>query len=212
MTQRDQTHINMGRLIVVSAPSGGGKTTLLRRLIEVDSICFLSVSHTTRPPRKGERDGEDYFFVSREEFDELISQNAFLEWAEVHGNRYGTTKASVADRLSEGRDVILEIDVLGHSQVKRSFASSISIFVVPPSLEELRRRLTNRGKDSEETIHLRLQNARQEMTQISQYDYLVINQHLKKCFDDLWSIIKAQRCRMEKMKAQIAEQVEKFCI
>lgn len=189
-----------GLLIIISAPSGAGKSTLTHRLLRHDGRCHMSVSHTTRAPRTGEEEGTDYFFVSPNNFDAMIADGAFLEWAEVHGHRYGTSKEAVGRQRLTGKDVILEIDVSGHAQVKRIMPHAVSIFVMPPSIDELRRRLIHRAKDSEETIALRLQNARNEMEQFEQYDYVVVNRDLERCFDELWSIIKAERCRTARFK------------
>ena len=148
-----------GNLFVVAAPSGAGKSSLVKALMELDSAIQLAVSHTTRPPRGQEKHGRDYFFLSPEEFDGMVGRDAFLEWAHVHGNRYGTSRHAIEERLSRGADVLLEIDFQGAINVKRIFANAVLIFILPPSWEELRARLQRRGEDSAEVIELRLKNA-----------------------------------------------------
>ena len=148
-----------GNLFVVAAPSGAGKSSLVKALLELDSHVQLSVSHTTRPPRGQEKHGREYFFVSDPEFDAMVQANAFVEWASVHQRRYGTSRKAIAERMAEGADVILEIDYQGALQIKQLFANTSSIFILPPSLEELRARLERRGEDSAEVIELRLRNA-----------------------------------------------------
>lgn len=189
-------------LFVLSAPSGGGKTTILKKVMAALPGLVFSVSHTTRPPRPGERNGRDYHFVGREEF--LVIRNSsppgFLEWAEVHGNLYGTGRAEVERELRAGRDVILDIDVQGALQVK-STAAPVLIFIAPPTLAELEARLRRRGTESEETIRLRLDNARRELALTDRYDYLIINDRLDEAIDSLRAIIIAERCRRRRSPA-----------
>jgi guanylate kinase len=189
-----------GRLFIISAPSGAGKTTLLQRIIPgVERLCF-SVSHTTRSPRSGERDGINYFFIDREAFLKMRNKNAFLEWAEVHGEFYGTSKDAVIDRLDEGFDVILDIDVQGAAIIKKSrLIEATSIFISPPNVAELERRLRGRAQDSEKTILLRLENAKKEMMAIGEYEYLIINDQLDEAAKVLESIILAQRAKMHRL-------------
>ena len=185
-----------GMLLIISAPSGTGKTTLLKHLMKDLKGVVFSVSHTTRLPRTGERNGLDYHFVNTETFNSLKNHNDFLEWAEVHGNFYGTSKTEVVRQLEKGLDVILDIDVQGARQVKNSSGLlNISIFISPPSLEEQESRLRKRGTDSEETITLRLANARKEISEAGNYDYFIINDNLQKAVDILQSVIIAERCR-----------------
>lgn len=188
--------MSVGILFILSAPSGAGKTTLLKRVMaDLPGLAF-SVSHTTRAPRVGEQDGVDYYFVSRGAFATMREQGLFLEWAEVHGNLYGTSKPAVVAQLEAGIDVVLDIDVQG-AAIVRKFAAipAVSLFISPPSLEELEKRLRGRETDSEETILLRLQNARNEMRAAVAYDYLVVNDHLELAVDTLRAIVIAERSR-----------------
>ncbi|MCR5845777.1 MAG: guanylate kinase [bacterium] len=177
------------RLFVISGPSGAGKGTLVKGLMSVREDLWLSVSATTRQPRPGEIDGETYFFLSREEFDRRIEEGDFLEWADVHGNRYGTLRSAVEQRLEDGLSVILEIDVQGALIVQRSYPEAILIFVKPPSFEELRKRLIGRGTESEEQIELRLANAKMEMELEGCYNYSVTNDEVDIAVSELNSII-----------------------
>jgi len=188
-----------GSLIIISAPSGAGKTTLLKRVMaEVDRLVF-SVSHTTRPPRPGERDGQDYYFCDRQSFEAMIGSDAFLEWARVHDNYYGTALAPLARQLEQDFDVVLDIDVQGASIVReKGLFQAVYIFVAPPGLEELERRLRGRNTEDEPTIAKRLQNARREIEQIPAYEYLVINDNLEDAVRQLAGIIYAERARMQR--------------
>ena len=185
-----------GKLFILSAPSGAGKTTLLKRVMaDLPGLAF-SVSHTTRLPRAGEQDGVDYHFVSRAQFEAMRDQGVFLEWAEVHGNLYGTSRPAVLAQLATGLDVILDIDVQGAAILRESAAiPAASLFISPPSLPELERRLRGRGTDSEETVLLRLKNARQEMQAAVDYEYLIINDRLEQAVDTLRAIVIAERSR-----------------
>jgi guanylate kinase len=184
-----------GNLFVVSAPSGAGKSSLVKALIQADARVRPSISHTTRAPRGQERDGREYFFVSGDQFDALVAEGSFLEWACVHGNRYGTSRASIQTSLAEGCDVMLEIDWQGALQIRQRFAHAILIFVLPPSLDELRARLTQRGEDAPETIALRLQNAERELAQTKHFDYVIINGSFERALSDLQTVVRAQRLR-----------------
>ena len=164
-----------GNLIIISAPSGTGKTTILKEIIPHLQGLIFSVSHTTRAPRTGEENGKDYHFVSKEQFLDLRDQGGFLEWAEVHGNYYGTSKREVEAMLEDGLDVFLDIDIQGARQVRQASPDALSIFISPPSWQEQEKRLTGRGTDSMETIQLRLKNAKAEMKDIGLYDYVVMN-------------------------------------
>ncbi|MBR2522126.1 MAG: guanylate kinase [Coriobacteriales bacterium] len=177
------------RLFVISGPSGAGKGTLVKGLMSVREDLWLSVSATTRQPRPGEIDGETYFFLSREEFDRCIEEGDFLEWADVHGNRYGTLRSAVEERLEAGLSVILEIDVQGALIVQRSYPEAVLIFVKPPSFEELRRRLIGRGTESEEQVELRMANAKVEMELEGCYNYSVTNDEVDIAVSELNSII-----------------------
>jgi guanylate kinase len=184
-----------GNLFVVAAPSGAGKSSLVKALMELDSHVQPSVSHTTRPPRGQEKHGREYFFVSPQEFDTMVMNNAFVEWAHVHGHRYGTSKKAIEDRIAHGADVILEIDWQGALQIRRAFANATLIFILPPSWEELRSRLERRGEDSAEVIELRLSNARIEMAQAQAFDFVIINELFERALFDLKAIVHAQRLK-----------------
>jgi len=184
-----------GNLFVVAAPSGAGKSSLVKALLELDSGVLPSVSHTTRPPRGQEKHGREYFFVSQQEFDAMVLNEAFLEWAHVHGNRYGTSKKAVEDRIAKGSDVVLEIDYQGAIQIKKIFANAVLIFILPPSWEELRSRLERRGEDSADVIELRLQNAALELAQAKEFDFVIINELFERALFDLKAIVHAQRLK-----------------
>jgi len=183
-------------LFVLSAPSGCGKTTILQKVMaELPGLAF-SVSHTTRKPRAGEQDGRDYHFVSREQFMAIGDQHpsGFLEWAEVHGNFYGTSRQDVEARLAEGMDVVLDIDVQGAAQIRQN-AEPVTVFIAPPSLAELERRLRGRGTESEESLTVRLANAEKEMQDVDAYTYLIINDRLEEAVQALQAVIIAERGR-----------------
>ncbi len=184
-----------GNLFVVAAPSGAGKSSLVKALLELDSRVQPSVSHTTRPPRGQEKHGREYFFVSEGEFDAMVTGNALLEWAHVHGNRYGTSRRAIEERISQGADVVLEIDFQGAIQIKRIFANAILIFILPPSWEELRSRLERRGEDTAEVIDLRLKNAALELAQAHEFDFVIINDLFERALFDLKAIVHAQRLK-----------------
>lgn len=184
-----------GNLFVVAAPSGAGKSSLVKALMELDSRVVPSVSHTTRPPRGQELHGREYYFVSKETFDQMVIQGAFLEWAMVHGNRYGTSKQAIEQRMNQGADVVLEIDFQGAIQVKRIFPNAVLIFILPPSLEELRSRLERRAEDSAEVIELRLVNAATEMAHAREFDFVIINELFERALFDLKAIVHAQRLK-----------------
>jgi guanylate kinase len=184
-----------GNLFVVAAPSGAGKSSLVKALMELDAGVQPSVSHTTRAPRGQEFHGREYFFIDDAQFDEMVATNAFLEWAYVHGNRYGTSSATIQERISQGMDVVLEIDFQGAIQIKRLFANAVLIFILPPSWEELRSRLHRRGEDTPEVIETRLANAATEMAQAHEFDFVIINQLFDKALFDLKAIVHAQRLK-----------------
>ena len=184
-----------GHLFIVSAPSGAGKTTLVRLLLEKDPGIRVSISSTTRPPRTGENDGREYHFVDVQYFLEMVSRGDFLEWAEVHGNYYGTSRRWIEAEMSAGRDVLLEIDWQGAQQVRKAFPAAIGIFILPPSLEELKSRLSGRGTDSAETIARRIAAARDEMRHVDEFDYAIINDALPQALGQLLAIVAASRLR-----------------
>lgn len=184
-----------GTLFIIAAPSGAGKTSLVSTLTESDDKLVVSVSHVTRPIRPGEENGKNYFFVDEQEFNNLIEQGAFLEHARVFDHYYGTTKAWVEQQLSNGLDVILEIDWQGAAQVRALIPESVSIFILPPSLATLEERLTNRRQDSSEVIARRLQEASLEMSHYKVFDYLVINDQFEQALHEMRSIVTSQRLR-----------------
>ena len=184
-----------GNLFVVAAPSGAGKSSLVNALMELDSRLTHSVSHTTRPPRGQEVHGREYYFVSEPQFDQMILQGAFLEWARVHGNRYGTSKAVIEERIAQGGDIILEIDYQGAIQVKQIFRNAILIFILPPSWDELKSRLQRRGEDTPVVIETRLKNAAAEVKEVQEFDFVIINQVFESALFDLKSIVHAQRLK-----------------
>lgn len=192
-----------GILFVISAPSGAGKTTLCKEIIDFFPSLRHSVSYTTRPQRPGEQDGIDYHFVTRTVFDAMVAQEAFAEWAEVHGNRYGTAIETLERFRSEGSDILLDIDCQGARQLKKSYRQGVFIFVLPPSLTELQRRLHGRNTDSPEVIARRIANARDEIREAVWYDYLVINDDFSQAFSELKSIVLAEGCRTSRRQAII---------
>lgn len=187
-----------GSLYIVSAPSGAGKTSLVGKLIEEDSRVVVSISSTTRDKREGEENGVNYHFLSKAQFEEKIEQGDFLEHAQVFDNYYGTSKSSVEDQLNAGKDVILEIDWQGAQQVRNLIPESTSIFILPPSRDELLRRLNGRGTDSEEVIAKRMQEASSEMSHYNEFDYIVINNRFDTALDQLKSIFCANRVTKKK--------------
>jgi guanylate kinase len=197
-----------GILFVISAPSGAGKTTLCKEIIDFFPSLRHSVSYTTRPQRPGEQDGIDYHFVTRTVFDAMIAQEAFAEWAEVHGNRYGTAIGTLERFQSEGSDILLDIDCQGARQLKKSYRQGVFIFVLPPSLTELQRRLHGRNTDSPEVIARRIANARDEIREAVWYDYLVINDDFSQAFSELKSIVLAEGCRTSRRQAIISRILE----
>lgn len=182
-----------GNLFIITAASGAGKTSLIKALLAEDAHLKLSISHTTRKPRPGEQDGVDYHFVDDAQFLQMLGEACFLESAEVHGARYGTSQSAVDAPLLAGHDVILEIDWQGAAQVRRLFPNAISIFVLPPSIETLEQRLNNRGQDSQETISKRVAAARAEMRHVSEFDYVTINNYFDVALQDIRAIIRTQR-------------------
>jgi len=196
-----------GELFILSAPSATGKTTLIGQLFsqhpEVAEHLAFSVSHTTRPPRTGEVPGEHYYFVDRREFDRMIETDAFLEWAEVHGRHYGTSKAEIRGLLDDGKDVILDIDVQGAQQILAQHPQMPAIFLLPPSYEEMERRLRSRALDDEEQITRRLRVAGEEMQCYSGYEYVILNDSLDRACKALAAIFLARRFRRDRMQNQI---------
>jgi guanylate kinase len=199
-----------GLLLVVSAPSGTGKTTVVERLVETIPGLDLSRSYTSRALRAGERDGVDYNFISRETFAGMIERGEFLEWAEVFGNLYGTGRAETEARLASGADLVLVIDVQGARQVRTRMAGTVGVFVLPPSFEVLEHRLRGRSKDPEAAIARRLDTARSEISAVVEYDYVVVNDDLDRCVGELRAIVTAERARLARRQPAVAPIVETF--
>ena len=195
---------------MISAPSGSGKTSLANRALEEIPKLKFSVSHTTRKPRPGERDRVEYIFVSEKEFEEMIGQGTFLEHARVYGNYYGTSRAFVDEQLSVGYDVLLDLDVQGAAQVKKSYPEAILVFVFPPSLEVLKTRLKNRGLDDPSIIDKRLRIAKKEIQRYTDYQYVIINREIEESLVELKSIIQVAGCRLEKRKDLAAQIIKTF--
>lgn len=195
-----------GTLFIVAAPSGAGKSSLVNALLEREPGIVLSISHTTRPPRPKDKDGVHYHFVKRAEFELLVEKDAFLEHAEVFGNLYGTSRATVAERFAAGRDVLLEIDWQGAQQVRQKLPC-VSIFILPPSREELLRRLRSRGSDSETAIARRTADARAEMVHCREFDYIIVNDDFATALAELQAIVTSQRLRCEKQLARHQAQI-----
>jgi guanylate kinase len=186
-----------GSIIVISAPSGAGKSTLVKRLLASMPDLKFSVSYTTRPPRRGERNGRDYFFVTRQRFKRMIAAEEFVEWADVFGHLYGTSRKQLRAMQEAGRDIVLDIDVQGHRQVRKRLPEAVSIFVLPPSYQELARRLRHRHSDAPEVIERRLSDARQEIRHWPEYDYLVVNDRLPAAMRALRAVVEAARFRRQ---------------
>jgi guanylate kinase len=202
--------VSRGILFVVSSPSGGGKGTLIHRVLNGVSGLGYSVSYTTRAPRNGEVDGVDYFFVSPEKFEELVAADEFLEWARVHGNLYGTSRAQVVREIGERHDIILEVDVQGAASVRKLLGDSVSIFIVPPSFDVLRQRLVARGTDSPVELELRLRNAPVELRQYVTFDYVIVNDDLERAGAQLASIVHAERARRKRQEQEVRRIAETF--
>ena len=184
-----------GNLFCVAAPSGAGKSSLVKALLELDSRLDVSVSHTTRAPRGQEQDGREYCFVDEPSFRAMIERGEFFEWAQVHGHLYGTSRKAIEARLERGEDVVLEIDWQGALQIKQLFPHAVLIFILPPSWEELRQRLTRRGEDRPEVIETRMANARQEVAQARHFDFVIINALFETALFDLKTVVHSQRLR-----------------
>jgi guanylate kinase len=196
-----------GSLFIVSAPSGAGKSSLVKALLEEDERLALSISYTTRAPRKGEVNGREYHFVERKTFDAMLERGDFLESAEVHGNRYGTSQRWIEEMRARGLDIVLEIDWQGALQVRKAFSDAVSIFILPPPpvLPELERRLRGRGQDSEEAIQRRLRDAREEISHAEEFDYVIINKEFEEARRDLAAIVRASRVKLAEQSARHPE-------
>jgi guanylate kinase len=197
--------MKVGRLYVISAPSGTGKTTLLKRVMKELPEMKFSVSYTTRPSRSGEKNGVDYHFVSRDEFQRMIQTGEFAEWTEVHGSLYGTSRAHLDEYLSRDVDVILDIDTEGAAQIHQRYPQGVYIFILPPGMEDLKERLTRRGSETQEMIDLRLRNASKEIERMDQYEYIVINEQIEEAVGRIKAIIVAERCKRERVMRQLKD-------
>ena len=185
--------MSSGNVFVIVAPSGAGKTSLVDALLKREPNIRLSISYTTRAPREGEADGREYHFISKPEFERMIAAGDFLEYATVYENYYGTSKQWISDQIAGDHDVLLEIDWQGAAQVRRIFPSVVGIFILPPSIEELRRRLQSRGKDTTEAIERRMASAREEISHVLEFEYIIVNERFEAALDDLIAIVRATR-------------------
>ena len=192
-----------GLLIVISGPSGAGKGTICKSFLERNSEVAISVSATTRSPRNGEVDGINYYFMSKEQFKEKIEANDFLEYAEVYDNFYGTPKSNVEQLLESGKDVILEIDIQGALKVKENTEEGVFIFILPPSMEELKQRIINRGSETPESLMRRFNSAYQEINYISKYNYAVVNDTVENAVNKIENILAAEKCRVDRIQGTI---------
>jgi len=199
------SHLSTGTLYIISAPSGAGKTSLVRELLNTSNEVVMSVSHTTRAKREGEVDGVHYHFINTDSFIEMADKGEFLEHAKVFDNFYGTSQKQVEDLLASGRDVILEIDWQGASQVRRLIPENLSIFILPPSKKELRSRLANRGTDSEEIIDRRMRDAENEMSHYGEFDYLIVNDNFNLALEEMQAILVSNRVTVAKQDLRLKE-------
>ncbi|HUL96005.1 MAG TPA: guanylate kinase [Usitatibacter sp.] len=202
--------MNKGNLFVVVAPSGAGKTSLVAALLEQDQNVRLSISYTTRAPRPGEQDGVNYHFTDRARFESMIAAGDFLEHADVYGNYYGTSRRWIENELSGDHDVLLEIDWQGARQVRKLFPHMVGIFILPPSLEELRRRLQGRGKDAPEAIERRMASAREEISHVLEFEYIIVNERFEAALSDLVSIVRAARVSRPQQSIRLAARLAEF--
>ena len=204
---RKGTVFQKGTVFVVTAPSGAGKTTLVAALLAADKDIHVSVSHTTRTPREGEIPGHHYHFVDRITFEAMLNRGEFLEYAEVYGHYYGTSERWIREQIAAGRDILLEIDWQGATQVRHAFPEAVGIFVLPPSIEALGERLRSRGKDTVETIDARLSVVRSEIDHVDEFDYIVVNEELERAVKDLIGIVRSERLRAARQLARRSRQI-----
>jgi guanylate kinase len=207
-----ETNEGRGILFVVSSPSGGGKGTLIQRVLKQVPNLSYSVSYTTRAPRNGELNGREYFFVTPEKFEAMVAANDFLEWAQVHSKLYGTARQQVVREVSEGRDIILEVDVQGAASVRQLVADAVSIFILPPSFAVLKQRLQARGTDSPEELDLRLRNAPTELKDYSAFQYVILNDDLDRAANQMTAIVHAERARLSRQETKVRRVVEAFSV
>jgi guanylate kinase len=205
-----ETTAGRGILFVVSSPSGGGKGTLIQRVLNKVPNLSYSVSFTTRAPRNGEVNGREYFFITPERFEQMIAANEFLEWAQVHTKLYGTSRQQVVNEVAAGRDIILEVDVQGAASVRGLLPDSVSIFILPPSFAILKRRLEARGTDSPEELDLRLRNAHLELKDYSAFEYLILNDDVDRAAEQMTAIVHAERARLSRQEERVKKVVEAF--
>lgn len=199
-----------GNVFVLSAPSGAGKSTLARRLVQDTEGLIFSISTTTRAPRPGELDGREYFFVDDARFDAMVAEGGFVEWVRVYANRYGTGRAWLEQTLASGVDVLLDIETTGALNIRTALPDAVMVFLLPPSAEELERRLRGRGSDTEAQISLRMQHARHEVELFEAYDYLIVNDDLERTYRQLQAVVLAVRAQRERMIAQAGRILETF--
>ena len=199
-----------GNLFVVVAPSGAGKTSLVASLLERERNLRLSISYTTRPPRPGEEDGREYHFVDKARFESMIAAGEFLEHANVYGNYYGTSRAWIQQELAGDHDVLLEIDWQGARQVRRLFPAMVGIFILPPSLAELGRRLQGRGKDSAETIQRRMASAREDISHVLEFEYIIVNDRFEDALSERACVVRASRVARAQQAARLAKLIDEF--
>ena len=210
LAQPVATATQSGILFVVSSPSGGGKGTLIQRVLSRLQNLSYSVSYTTRKPRNGEVNGREYFFVTREQFSQMAERGDFLEWATVHSHLYGTSRSQVARDVSLGRDIVLEVDVQGAASIRNLIQEAVSVFILPPSLDVLRERLVARGTDSAEELGVRLRNAPEELKAYKTFDYVIVNDDVEQAAAKLMAIIEAERLRLSRQEEKIRGVVESF--
>ena len=202
--------MSRGNLFVVVAPSGAGKTSLVDALLKRDANIRLSISYTTRPPRAGEQDGREYHFVDRARFEEMIAAGDFLEHANVYGNYYGTSRRWIEVELEGDHDVLLEIDWQGAAQVRKLFPAVVGVFVLPPSIDELRRRLQARGKDSPQAIEKRMASAREEISHVLEFEYIIVNERFEAALEDLIAIVRATRSSRVQQSHRLSKLIGEF--
>jgi guanylate kinase len=212
LAEQVATATQSGILFVVSSPSGGGKGTLIQRVLSRLQNLSYSVSYTTRKPRNGEINGREYFFVTPEQFSQMVERNDFLEWAKVHSHLYGTSRSQVVRDVSQGRDIVLEVDVQGAASIRHLIHEAVSVFILPPSLEVLRERLIARDTDSAEELAVRLRNAPEELKAYKTFDYVIINDDVEQAAAKLMSIIEAERLRLSRQEEKIRGVVESFLL
>lgn len=202
------TEVTRGLLIVISGPSGAGKGTICKELLNKNDDLYISVSATTRNPRNGEIDGVNYYFIDRSEFMKKIEADDFLEYAEVYGNFYGTPKSKVEEMLLSGKNVILEIDIQGALKVKENSKEGIFVFILPPSMEELKQRIIKRGSETTESLMTRFKSAYQEINYVSKYNYAVVNDQVEEAVKKIEAILTAEKCRVDRIKENILDSKE----